>query len=190
MDLITLFKRAKYRLMKTGHQPPLLVVSFADHHRIAEIMWSSTTLITPSERQQIAYLAGQKLARLYGPHPLARIWVVSEGWMSPADPQATRIVSPSEDPNRQEVLLIVELDVSEEMLPQRIELGTIRRSAAGIVLGVDPLPANESAEDSSDRLIGALALAFLAGFAQASGDRATYMLALRHIYWHNRQMER
>lgn len=187
MDLITIVKQAEYRLLHEGRHHPTIKVAFEDLPIVAHVPLSSLPA-TPEQRQHRLFLQGRQFADQYGTRKITKIWFISEARVSTADPRAPYAIAPSLDPKRREALLILELDASSTELAQHIELRAIQRTRSGVVKAVQPMP-SFSSQEASDTLIGALVLAFLAGFAEASTHPHAYGPVHRKMFWHQLQME-
>lgn len=186
MDLITLVQQAETRLLREGRHDATIVVAFEADLPIAQervVPFPATS----EQRRHVLFLKGKQFASRYGTQRLATIWFVNEAWMSKAIPHAP-FVDPSRDPHRQEVLVVVELDVTPPAFAQRIEVRQMKRNRYGKLKAVQPLP-DLSFPDVVSSVLGLPALAFLAGFAEACDHPRAYGAVHTQMLWQQSQMD-
>lgn len=99
---------------------------------------------------------------------LQQAFFISEGWMSAAQLGKAPKVPPSQDPQRKEVLLVSQLDVSTE----KSELVVIEmiRDAAGQLVNLEDFQPSSEPREHDITVENPLLLAFVNGFLQGRGD--------------------
>ena len=134
-------------LLRSGEHRPTILVAFEGLPTPVRRTLRSFPA-TAEQRQHVLFLEGQQLGNQYSTWKVQRVWFISEGWMSLADPHRWQAISPSRDPKRREVLLVLELDATSDDLKQRLEIREMRRNTKKKLKALSAVPelSSESAQ--------------------------------------------
>ena len=158
-DLELIAQIAKETLLKDGHHIPT-VIADGDNGPIYIPMTPFPT--THEGRQQWMRMAGFGLAQTGAANTLWQVFFISEGWMSVFDGGKPPDQSPSQDPDRIEVLFIYRLTIQENQT-KVVMFEMIRDEEERLMdLKTHPLPGGEGAEAQSP-LLDAFVLGFRTG---------------------------
>lgn len=165
---------AKRTFLKRGTHRPTLLLSFDGLPLVRRELMAFPG--TADQRQRALYQQGIMLAEQYQAYALQHVWFILEAWASPPTPG----VAASAHPKRQEVLLIAEIDATDEALRERIEPWIIKRNARRIPRALVPHPewASALAEDNGT-LAGTLLISLLSGFAERASRGISPQMAHR-----------
>ncbi|HLG77146.1 MAG TPA: hypothetical protein VKX46_12080, partial [Ktedonobacteraceae bacterium] len=123
---------------------------------------------TAEQRQHTLLLLGRQVADQYHRWKIVRLWLINEAWMSMVQPgPGYQPPVPAQDPDRREVLVVLELDATT--LQQTAEIRQIRRRNKKVTCVRMPDLSMEGLTFGNTQL-----LAFLAGFAERAGTSMTY----------------
>lgn len=101
---------AREQLLRDGEHPPTLIAEGSRQATITEFESLGSTF---QEREHQMMQAGFLLARDADFGMLKQAFFISEAWMSEAPMDKPPTVSPSQDPNRKEILTVSDLTVAD-----------------------------------------------------------------------------
>lgn len=101
-------KIARENLLDLGFHSPTIIVLGSRGATVAQF---ETISDTHQERMHTMFAVGRDMATRVDLGCLERVYMISEAWMSKKNPNGTINQSPSEDPNRQEVLIISNVEL-------------------------------------------------------------------------------
>jgi hypothetical protein len=101
---------AKEIMMREGKHIPVLIME-ADHKVVAGQIPDMPP--THGERVELMRFLGQAAAQSGRVNHLQQVFMVTEGWMSEPKEVEDKLIRPSEDPDRKEVLIISAIQLNE-----------------------------------------------------------------------------
>jgi hypothetical protein len=119
-------------LLKDGYHSTMLIVEGSKNGIVVQLQEVGSTY---DERRLQMFLIGMRLAAEGEIGVLQQAFFISEAWMSSSTHQPPN-VRPSEDPRRQEVLLVSQLKVNEQKLATLIY--DMKRDKKGKLIGATP----------------------------------------------------
>jgi hypothetical protein len=189
MELASIMEQAAETLLRQGSHSPTLIVEFEE--KPTPIRSSLRFFPPPMEqKEEILYQRGKRLARHYGHLKVRRIFLVTEAWMNKPEP-GRPLVAPALDPQREEALLVLELNASSPQFEQTFEGRKMIRNQEGKLIDLRPLT-DLFPEGDEVEVTGVLLPAFLAGFMVRSPvyrDSDQLSRLLRHILLQKLRME-
>jgi hypothetical protein len=163
MDLSSIMAQASETLLRQGSHLPTLMIEFEGMR--APVRSSLRSFPQAAEQKpEILYRRGRRMGRRYGHVMIRHVWFVIEAWMNRPVP-GTPYVVPSLDPEREEVLLVLELNALD--LHQSFEGRKMIRNQAGKLIDLQPLK-DFLPEGDAFEVTGILLPAFLAGFVEVA----------------------
>jgi hypothetical protein len=151
---------AKDILLRDGTHVPVLIIEESKNLLVTQI---SDMPATHGERINLLHHLDQIAAKSGRVERLHQVYLVSEGWLSSAAGGKSSSLSPSEAPNRKEVLIISGVNVKDRR--KQIKLFEILRDNHQDVVGVREYFPNENKKDESVEV--PLLDAFVNGFRMA-----------------------
>lgn len=183
MDIASILASARTHLLAHGSYTPTLFVEWSgggEGAMLVFVTFESTAL----QRQKQLFLAGMQIGRARPQLEVAELCLLCEGWASWRALGEPVTVSPSEDPQRMEVLFLMRLVVEQrrgffkhkKSLRQSVQYVEFIRDGAGDLVD---LLSHEELKDAQ----GVLLPAFLAGFSSTrlpEGQLASIMAKYAH----------
>lgn len=154
---------ARETLLRDGHHVPTLIIDGSARPVVVQIDGLAPTF---EGRAQQMFVAGQAIARDGHAGRLRSVYFVSEAWLSHAQEGKLPDVPPSQDPQRQEVLIVDGIEVKSRRT--RVAIYEMLRDDQGHFREIRELniPAESSLSSESPLLE-----AFLTGFWARDGLR-------------------
>jgi hypothetical protein len=154
MDLDTLSDFAREVLLRDGFHAASLFIETSEKVVALQIPEMGET---HEDRAAQMLLAGFKLAQIANIGILKQVFFITEAWLSVVEDNKPYI-QPSKDPKRKEVLIITQMDVSEnKMVTRTLEM---KRDKRGKLTQVIKRPALEG-ESAESPLLTAFVIGFL-----------------------------
>jgi hypothetical protein len=179
MDIAYIEHRAKETLRQQGSHPPTAFIEFQGIQRPVRLAMPPLPS-DPSTKQQVFFESGRLVGRQYRSQRVRHVCLVLEAWASIFKQGVQLPFSPSSDPHRREILLILSLDALSSDLKQTAVVVELIRDKTNALVELRPaddlLPGNDEIE-----AVGGLLLRFLAGIAAGSPSRREYKKLLTHI---------
>ena len=138
---------AKEHLLESGEHLPALILEASNDIFVGEI---PDVPGTHGDRMELMRLLGESAANGGKVGQLSQVFMISEGWMSMGAKDKPAVMSPSEDPNRKEVLIVSSINILEDM--KRIELFEIFRDENKKVIDLTRLLPDEDKKDESVKI--------------------------------------
>lgn len=152
---------ARETLLATGSHPPLLILDGVSEPVGFELELPNTA----ARRQEVLYVIGVLTARSNMVGTLHQVFLITEAWMGPPVDPGTDFGAPSEDPNRKEVLLI--MNRSRSSSPVRAVILEMLRDDHGILQDLIEAP-SISPDHASP--VSPLLEAFIDGYTQGKAS--------------------
>lgn len=172
MDVQSILARAKEMLLEDGEHPPTLFVEYGQGGAFDILLFANFPFSTTLERKMALFSVGREQGIAHPGKRVVQACLVIEAWMSTAKTKEEIKHSPSQDPNRQEVLMVLTLDATDSSLPETIQRVEMVRDGSGKL--VDLLQSREAIRSESVFLAS-----FLAGYLSAfmSDDELAHKLS-------------
>ena len=160
ITLEEIISNAREIMFRDGNHVPVLIME-ADNKLMAGQIRDLPD--THGERVELMRFLGQAAAKSGRVNQLQQIFMVTEGWMSEPSEDKPTDMSPSQDPNRKEVLIIAAIQMKERK--KQLKLFEILRDSNEQVLGLEEILPDEKKKD--ERVDVPLLDAFVQGFQTA-----------------------
>ncbi|HMN14201.1 MAG TPA: hypothetical protein PKD55_17945 [Bellilinea sp.] len=154
---------AQEALLRNGHHAPTLIIDGSARPVVVQIDGLAPTF---EGRVQQMFVAGQAVARDGSAGRLRSVYFVSEAWLSQAQEGKLPDMSPSQDPQRKEVLIVDGVEIKPRRT--RVAIYGMLRDEQGNLREIHELKLPDETSTSSDN---PLLEAFLTGFWARDGLR-------------------
>lgn len=154
-------KIARENLLDLGFHPPTIIVLGSRGATVAQF---ETISDTHQERMHTMFAVGRDIAQRVDLGKLEKVYMISEAWMSKRKPDDTIEQSPSKDPNRQEVLIISNIELQNGQ-KHHMALFEIIRDVNQRVC--ETREVEVPVQPGSEKIESPLLYAFVAGYQQS-----------------------
>ena len=177
MDIPEIVQHAKDELLKEGEHRPWMYVEF-EEKELNIIAFADFPYKTTIEKQEVFFGLGRKLGTESPGKNICQVIFIIEAWMSSYRKGEKRKYSPSEDPNRKEVLTIQVLDANPatRKLTESVHLVDMIRDGSGEL--VDLVHRKEELQEVHSPLL----TAFLAGFVSTKLSNEEFARIIENVF--------
>jgi hypothetical protein len=144
-------------MLRDGEHVPVVIMEASNNIVVGQIPEMPAT---HGERVELMRFLGQAAAKSGRVDQLQQVFMISEGWMSEPTKDKPTDMSPSQDPNRKEVLIISAIQKRKH--EKRLKLFEILRGSNEKVVGLKEILPEEDKKDESVEI--PLLEAFVHGF--------------------------